>query len=163
MAEKQKEEKAARRPNDIRDENDYSNLGPGNPYNAGYAYGTGQRGIYGEGDKYYRKGSWHITGPYSGREDWRQRGPHTGQGPSGYQGSDEKIWEEVCDRLTRHGQIDASNMEVKVENHQVWLRGTVSDRRTKRMAEDTAESVPGVVDVHNRLTIQRVDEEDLPL
>ena len=162
MAEKD-EERAPRRPNDTRGANDYSNLAPGNPYNYGYGSRRGRLGSYGEGDQYYRKGYWHITGPYSEREEWRRPGPHTGQGPRGLEGSDEKIHEEVCDRLTRHGWIDASNIEVSVEDNQVWLRGTVRDRRMKRMAEDTAETVAGVVDVHNRLTIERVDSEELPL
>jgi osmotically-inducible protein OsmY len=33
------------------------------------------------------------------------------------------------------------------------LTGTVSDRRTKRLAESVAESVRGVVDVHNQLRL----------
>ena len=33
------------------------------------------------------------------------------------------------------------------------MSGTVDSRRSKRLAEDIAESCAGVVDVHNRLTI----------
>ncbi len=102
-------------------------------------------------------------GPYgdynrrsSGSEEWR--GPHTGRGPKGYQRSREQIREGVCEGLTRHGDIDASDIEINVdENGEVTLTGAVDSRRTKRLAESVAESVTGVRDVHNRLTIKRED------
>jgi osmotically-inducible protein OsmY len=53
----------------------------------------------------------------------------------------------------RHGQLDASDIEVAVENGDVTLEGSVEDRRMKRLAEDIAASVPGVDDVHNRLRL----------
>lgn len=81
-------------------------------------------------------------------------GPYAGVGPKGYQRSDERIFEDVCERLTRHDQIDARNMEVKVEKGEVILSGTVDSRQTKRMAEDVADQVQGVKDVRNELKIQ---------
>jgi osmotically-inducible protein OsmY len=42
-------------------------------------------------------------------------------------------------------------MDVRVESGEVTLEGTVDDRWEKRLAEDVAEAVPGVRDVHNRL------------
>jgi len=42
---------------------------------------------------------------------------------------------------------------VEVSAGEVTLTGEVVDRRTKRLAEDVAESVMGVFDVHNRLRI----------
>ena len=90
----------------------------------------------------------------SGRyEPWNEPGPYTGMGPRGYRRSDERLLEEVCDRLTRHGLIDASDISVEVHESEVTLRGTVHDRRTKRMAEDVADSVYGVQDVHNELRL----------
>jgi BON domain len=83
---------------------------------------------------------------------WR-RGPHTGRGPKGYVRSDERIWEEVNDRLEQHGEIDATDVEVGVSNGEVTLEGIVSNRVSKRLAEDVAESVSGVRDVHNRLRV----------
>ena len=82
-----------------------------------------------------------------------ENGPHRGRGPRGYVRSDERIHEEVCERMTRHGQLDASNIEVRVEKGEVILTGEVPDRRTKRLAEDISDSVPGVQDVQNRLQI----------
>jgi hypothetical protein len=40
---------------------------------------------------------------------------------------------------------------VTVERCEVTLTGAVEDRRGKRLAEDIAESVPGVNEVHNQL------------
>ncbi|MDX1664136.1 MAG: BON domain-containing protein [Candidatus Promineifilaceae bacterium] len=85
--------------------------------------------------------------------DWRRPGPHTGRGPAGYRRSDERIHEDVCERLTHHGAVDASNVEITVEEGVVTLSGTVDRFRTKRMAEDTALSVAGVHDVQNRLRL----------
>lgn len=81
------------------------------------------------------------------------RGEHTGRGPKGYQRSDERIKEDVCERLTQHGQIDASDIEIEVTGGEVTLRGMVDQRQTKRMAEDVAESVSGVHEVHNQLRV----------
>ncbi len=84
----------------------------------------------------------------------RTQGPHAGKGPKGYQRSDERIYEEVCDRLTEHGRLDARDVSVDVKNGEVTLTGTVPDRPAKRLAEDLSESVHGVRDVHNQLKLQ---------
>ena len=83
----------------------------------------------------------------------RARGRFAGRGPKGYVRSDERIWEEVNERLKQHGDIDATHVAVRVSGREVTLEGSVEDRQTKRLAEDVAESVYGVVDVHNRLQI----------
>jgi hypothetical protein len=84
---------------------------------------------------------------------WESPGPHRGRGPQGYRRGDERIHEEVCDRLTAHGHVDASEIEVQVKDGEVTLTGTVGDRRQKREAENVAEGVSGVVDVHNQLRL----------
>ena len=81
-----------------------------------------------------------------------------GRGPKGYQRSDERIREEVSDRLMADDRIDASDIEVEVRNGEVALRGTVGDRWAKRHAEDCAEEVMGVRDVMNQIRVQG-DEE----
>lgn len=80
-------------------------------------------------------------------------GRYAGRGPRGYRRSDERIREEVCDVLLDAGHVDASQLEVSVQDGEVTLEGNVSDRRMKRDAEDLAETVPGVQQVHNRLRI----------
>jgi len=81
------------------------------------------------------------------------RGPFVGRGPKGYVRPDERIWEEVNERLEEDGEIDATDVSVQVENGEVTLEGSIDDRRARRLAEDLAESVRGVRDVHNRLRV----------
>jgi osmotically-inducible protein OsmY len=81
---------------------------------------------------------------------------HRGRGPRNYNRSDDRIREDVNDRLTDSHFIDASDIDVQVNNAEVILTGTVDSRYAKRMAEDIAEDVSGVKNVENRL---RIDNE----
>ena len=83
------------------------------------------------------------------------RGPYVGRGPRGYRRSDERIYEDVCERLTSHGDLDATDTEVVVSGGEVVLSGTVATRAQKRLAEDIADAVTGVIEVHNRLRLRR--------
>lgn len=78
-----------------------------------------------------------------------------GRGPKGYRRSDERIEEDVSEMLMYHPEVDATNIEVKVEDGEVTLSGSVNDRRTKRLAEDIADQCNGVVEVHNHIHLQR--------
>jgi osmotically-inducible protein OsmY len=82
------------------------------------------------------------------------QGTHAGKGPKGWKRSDERIAEEVNQRLTDHPYVDPSGIEVAVQDGEVTLTGVVDERRAKRLAEDIAASVSGVRDVHNRLRVQ---------
>ena len=82
---------------------------------------------------------------------------HRVKGPKGDRRSDDRIHDEIFDRLTQHPLIDASMMEVTVVKGEVTLTGEVLDRRMKNIAEDVADSVSGVKDIHNRLRISRED------
>ncbi len=93
-----------------------------------------------------------------GGESSRPTGGHRGKGPAGYQRSDERIREEISDMLTDDDDIDASGIEVQVKNGEVTLTGHVSDRRTKRMAEDLIERAAGVKDITNNLRVQKDDQ-----
>jgi osmotically-inducible protein OsmY len=95
--------------------------------------------------------------------DWREpygearpyaSGPHRGKGPKGYQRSDERLREMLCERLRDDPNIDASDVSVSVQNGLVTLEGTVDSRSTKIMIEDVAEQF-GVDDVQNNLRVQR--------
>lgn len=85
-------------------------------------------------------------------------GPHKGKGPKGYQRSAERIKEDLNDLLMDDGMLDASNIEVEVENNEVILTGSVSSREEKRRAEDLAESITGVNNVENRLHVSPESE-----
>lgn len=78
--------------------------------------------------------------------------PFQGKGPRNYSRSSARIREDVCEYLSE-GFLDASDIEVEVSEGIVTLTGTVTDRRSKLVAEELAESALGVRDVENRLRI----------
>lgn len=82
-----------------------------------------------------------------------QRAHLRGRGPKGYRRSDERIKEDVNDRLS-DGYLDATDIDVAVANGDVTLTGSVFSRIDKRRAEDLAESVSGVTNVENRLRVR---------
>jgi osmotically-inducible protein OsmY len=85
--------------------------------------------------------------------DRRNMGNFRGKGPKNYHRSEERIREEVCDRLTDDDLVDASDIEVQVQGTEVILTGFVSSRDQKRRAEDIVESVSSVRNVENRLRV----------
>jgi hypothetical protein len=91
---------------------------------------------------------------WSSTEGWRVPGPHAGRGPRGYQRSDERIRDEINERLTAHGLIDATEVDCQVVNGEVTLTGFVDSRAAKRAAEDVAEDIYGVRDVHNQIRVR---------
>jgi hypothetical protein len=92
-------------------------------------------------------------GGYGSRFAHDAQGPFYGKGPKGYRRSDQRILEDVCEALHDCGALDASDIEVTAQSGEVVLKGSVSDRRGKRMAEEIAEEQPGVRDVRNELRI----------
>lgn len=64
----------------------------------------------------------------------RQYGGHAGRGPKDYQRADARILEDVCERLSRDDEVDASELAVRVEAGEVTLEGSVETRRQKRRA-----------------------------
>ena len=127
-----------------RDDRRFTTTGSG-AYGEAGGYGTPDRdsGRRTAGD--FEPTSWSYT------EIWMIPGPHTGRGPNGYQRADDRIKDDICERLTRHGQIDARDIDITVANGDVTLRGLVESRAAKRQAEDVAESVSGVREVRNEL------------
>jgi hypothetical protein len=121
----------------------------------GYSRGTTG---FGQGTPGFEIGSGYSE-PARFGETWgtpfrTPRGRFTGRGPKGYTRSDERILEDVSDRLEQHGEIDPSDIEVRVTSGEVTLEGTVENRWMKRMAEDLVEDCPGVRQVNNRIRIQ---------
>ncbi|MGE0171922.1 MAG: BON domain-containing protein [Oligoflexales bacterium] len=82
-----------------------------------------------------------------------EAGRHGGKGPKGYQRSDERIREDVCETLSENSDVDASEIDVSVNNGEVTLSGNVEDRNVKRTAVDIIENLRGVKDVHNELRV----------
>jgi osmotically-inducible protein OsmY len=93
------------------------------------------------------------------RADRQYAGYHRGKGPKGYTRSDQRIQEDVCDRLSDDDRLDATNIEVKVAEGEVILTGSVNDREQKRRAEDLVERISGVRDVENHIKVKREDQD----
>jgi osmotically-inducible protein OsmY len=75
------------------------------------------------------------------------------RGPKGYKRSDDRIREDVNDRLSLQEQFDPSELEVSVSNGEVTLTGYVELRHEKFLAEEIADDVNGVTEVHNQLRV----------
>lgn len=142
---------------------------PFNPYGGEFGgdyerqgYGSGRGHQHGRGRDH--RGFWQKAqdevaswmGDHEALERRMQdeRGSHYGKGPKGYRRSDERIRDEVSDRLSDDHWLDASDIEVRVENGEVTLSGTVTDRDSKRRAERLAESCSGVSDVQNNIKVR---------
>ena len=82
-----------------------------------------------------------------------------GRAPKNYRRSDQRIREDICDRLTMHDRIDSSDVSVEVRDGIVILEGTVPERRMRYMIEDLAAECLGANDVDNRIRVARADEQ----
>jgi len=60
----------------------------------------------------------------------------------------------VRERFLVCGDLDVSDVQVTVTAGEIVLLGVVGTRAQKRLADDLANGVPGVVDVHNRLRLK---------
>jgi hypothetical protein len=144
-----------------------SSSGRGQGY-GGWEQQSGDQGFWDEG----RSGQWGDPGRSSGSQrgsmtgggrgadlgyssagSWMS-GPHSRRGPRNYQRADARIEEDACEALYHHGHIDASNIDVSVQNGEITLTGTVETRQEKRLAEDILESISGVKDITNQLRVQ---------
>ena len=129
------------------------------------SYPESERGYYGDSPRNYEedRGWWdkatdEVSSWMGDEEAARRRemdalrhGQYRGHGPRNYTRSDERIKEDINDRLTDHAYLDASDIDVEVNDGEVVLSGKVINRYAKRMAEDIAENISGVKNVENRL------------
>jgi hypothetical protein len=109
-----------------------------------------------DGDGEHRTPTQGYGGIERGYYDEPQRATQTslrGKGPKNYTRSDERIREDVCERLA-DAALDASDIDVKVTDGEVLLEGTVPDRWTERAAQDVACRVRGVKSCHNHLRVE---------
>jgi hypothetical protein len=135
--------------------------GQGGYGQGGYGQGGYGQGGYGErgfGERAYFGQGGYDQGRYGG-ESMRSggEGRRFGAAPRGYQRSDERIREDICDALMRRSELDASDVEIKVSQGEVTLEGNVSDRNEKFLLEQISESIPGVKDVTNSVKVKRQD------
>jgi osmotically-inducible protein OsmY len=148
----------------------YSSGGSG--YGGGY-YGGGRwqggLGAYGPsgasyGSQYGNQYRFGSGGEYGGgRQGWTDRDEQRpgllkrifGRGPKGYKRSDERLKEDISERLMQSDTIDSSEVTIEVADGRVTLQGTVPERYMKHAIEDIADSCSGVQDVDNRIRVQR--------
>jgi osmotically-inducible protein OsmY len=141
-------------------------------YDRKYGSGRYSSGDYNRGDRDYGRGEresgnrergwWDRAtdevSSWFGDDDAERRRrmdqQHRGRGPKNYNRSDDRIRDDVSDRLTDDPLVDASEIEVTVQNQEVTLTGTVSSRNERRLAEETVEGVSGVKYVQNNLRIR---------
>lgn len=120
---------------------DYGTAGNPEPYDRGYR------------DEYGR-----YMESYSARTGHRRAGGYHGRGPKNYARSDERILEDICERLWDADDVDASDVTVEVKNGEVTLRGNVEHRSIRHRIEDIADSCGGVNDIHNEIRVQPRNE-----
>jgi osmotically-inducible protein OsmY len=161
----------------------YGSAGYGNEYNRNRRYdedynedyGTSS---YGYGRRYDRDRDYENRNRQGNRDWWdktkdevsswfgddeaerrrrmdRRMGAHRGRGPKGYARSDERIREDINDRLSDDSFLDATEIDVTVNNGEVTLTGSVENRIDKRRAEDLAEDISGVKNVQNQLRVKQ--------
>lgn len=125
------------------------------PYSSQQAYGSQQT---------------QQAGRTIGTQNWQERegaqrgafglqSTHRGRGPMGYTRSDERIKEDICERLSEHHYIDASQIRVEVNQGVVRLEGSVDDRWQKYQTEDLVDATSGVQDIQNYLNVSRASQQ----
>lgn len=98
--------------------------------------------------------------PLLPRESDRRAAPsYRGIGPKNFRRSDDRIREEVCERLSEAHGIDATDIDVHVTDGAVLLTGAVLRGREIGIAEEIAHSCGGVREVENRIKVQSFDRE----
>lgn len=157
----------------------YEPFEPGHPRQEGVPFGAGAPPRY-LGTGFPGRGGPGFTGGYYGfgqgtlEPDWRAGHRHpvgeegrpepdrsTQQqrryplGPKGYQRSDERLREDISERLMEARHIDSSDVTVEVTGAKVVLEGTVPERRMKHAIEDLVDACPGVQDIENRIRVRR--------
>lgn len=150
----------------------YSGGAGGYGYERGYGYGDGGRSDdRGEGfedrareagDFFRRTGrrisNWFSDvageGSYEDRRRYEEYRGARGLGPKGYKRSDERISDDVHQRLADDAWLDASNINVSVSGGEVTLSGTVDSREAKHRAERIVEDLSGVGHVQNNIRVQ---------
>lgn len=94
-------------------------------------------------------------GGYPGGAARFQQGPYYGRGPRSYRRSDERIAEDLNERLTDDPYVDAGDVTVRVSDGVATLEGTVPERWMRYRVEDIADGCGGVKEVDNHLRVPR--------
>lgn len=132
----------------------------------GYGIPSGSEpGRYGMNDSYQGGNDRNWSGSNWGDDQaWRGRSISSdfgrnqgfgGRAPKGYTRSDERVRDDVCERLYHAQEVDVSDVTVEARNGTITLEGTVPHRAMKHRIEDLCEHCIGVNDVDNRIRVAR--------
>jgi hypothetical protein len=150
----------------------YGSLGYGEP-----TYGGSSRGYAGPGASYappgygaqgagaaqHHGGQWSgygALGTFGGERRESRRQDRVRREPRGYQRSDERLRDEIYDKLIRQTNIDVSDVEVAIDEGVVSLSGMLSTRWEKHQVEDIVDSIWGVKDIHNNLRVRSAGDHE---
>jgi osmotically-inducible protein OsmY len=114
----------------------------GQPYDQQYGRHLGQQ--YSQGQPY---------GQSYGQGYGQHGARRLTSGPKGYQRSDERLKEDISERLMESHHIDSSDVSIEVRGAKVVLDGTVPSRHMKHAIEDLVDVCPGVQDIDNRVRV----------
>lgn len=95
-----------------------------------------------------------IATAKSGPAQWQRA-----RAPRGYQRTDERIREDICERLMADPYFDVGDVSVEVHNGLVILDGSVSERTMRFALESVAAACMGVKDVDNRVRVTGADND----
>jgi hypothetical protein len=128
--------------------------GFGGPGFTGGAYAYGDASRYQqqtlEGEEYSDESTLSYEGPPNRDSRRVRRYP---PGPKGYQRSDERLREDISERLFGAYHIDSSEVTLEVTGGKVTLEGLVPSRHMKHAIEDMVDACPGVVEIDNRIRV----------
>ena len=113
---------------------------------------AGQPGTAEFGAAAYGAATREFGGHAQGGRDYGGR-DYRGIAPTNYTRSDERILEDVNERLTEAHDLDASGITVEVDGGVATLSGKVPQRWMKHRAEDLADACIGVSDVRNHIQV----------
>jgi osmotically-inducible protein OsmY len=150
----------------------FGEQGGGQRYSGGQRYGGMDSGGYRDSD-YLGRGSQRggYGGPIDasghggtgygsneygssyGRSGSMGQGASQRRGPKGWQRTDERLKDDICERLYHTRHIDSSEVTVDVKDGKVTLEGTVPQRGMKHALEDLIDACPGVKDIDNRVRV----------
>lgn len=134
-------------------------------YGRGYGLGrSGQRGFgrgsrapysehYGLGRGGYGTSEWGKD--YGNARRMNEPLERYRPGPKGYTRTDDRIREEISERLRFAYEIDSSEVSVGVKDGKVTLEGTVPERRMKHAIEDIADRCSGGQEIENNVRVSR--------
>lgn len=117
----------------------------------GWGYGRGDYPI--EERRVVRGQRGGVERRFDLSREGRRRGKHAGKGPRDFRISDERILENVCERLFEDEYVDATHVCVEIRSGEITLRGRIESGWMRDRTEQIAAGVYGVELVRNELRI----------